>query len=101
MCTLCTFWASVWVVCGLTALWNAGIRVPDELSVAGFDNIFTTSLAPISITTVDQSGLDMGAAAGRLLLERIGGRSEAVNTVVRPTLVARKTPAAPQLTVST
>ena|GEM_PF-3104799 len=49
-------------MCGLTALWNAGIRVPDELSVAGFDNIFTTSLAPISITTVDQSGLDMGAA---------------------------------------
>ena len=79
----------------LTALWEAGIRVPDEVSVAGFDNIFTTSLAPISITTVHQSGLDMGATAGRLLLERIGGRTEAVNSVVRPVLVARKTTSAP------
>ncbi|PTT62387.1 substrate-binding domain-containing protein, partial [Arthrobacter sp. HMWF013] len=79
----------------LTALWDAGVRVPDDVSVAGFDNIFTTSLAPISITTVDQSGLDMGGAAGRLLLERVGGRTEAVNSVVKPALVARKTTAAP------
>lgn len=79
----------------LTTMWDADIRVPEELSVAGFDNIFTTSLAPISITTVDQSGLDMGAAAGRLLLERIDGRTQAVNIVLRPTLVARNTTAAP------
>lgn len=77
----------------LTTLWSAGIRVPAELSVVGFDNIFTTSLVPISVTTVDQSGLDMGADAGRLLLERIGGRTEAVNNVVRPQLVARHTTA--------
>ncbi|MDR6415283.1 LacI family DNA-binding transcriptional regulator [Pseudarthrobacter sulfonivorans] len=82
----------------LTALWGAGIRVPDELSVAGFDNIFTSSLAPISMTTVDQSGLDMGVAAGRLLLERVGGRTDAVNTVLRPTLVPRETTAAPAAT---
>lgn len=37
-----------------TTLWSESIRVPNELSVAGFDKIFTSSLAPISITTVDQ-----------------------------------------------
>ena len=79
----------------LTALWTAGINVPAEMSVAGFDNIFTTSLAPISMTTVDQSGLDMGAAAGRMLLERVGGRTEPVHTLMQPTLIARKTTAAP------
>jgi LacI family transcriptional regulator len=83
----------------LTALWNAGIRVPDEISVAGFDNIFTTSLAPISMTTVDQSGLNMGSTAGRLLLERVGGRAEAVNSSVLPVLVPRGTSAAPLLEV--
>ena len=79
----------------LTAMWNAGIRVPDQVSVAGFDNIFTTSLAPISMTTVDQSGLDMGTTAGRLLLERVGGRAEAVHSSVQPVLVPRRTSAAP------
>ncbi|WP_350001523.1 LacI family DNA-binding transcriptional regulator [Pseudarthrobacter sp. WHRI 8279] len=79
----------------LTTMWNARISVPNELSIVGFDNIFTTSLAPISITTVDQSGLDMGAAAGKLLLERVGGRTEPVNSMVQPTLVARNTTAAP------
>jgi LacI family transcriptional regulator len=80
----------------LTTLWNEGIHVPDEVSVAGFDNIFTTSLAPISITTVDQSGLDMGAAAGKQLLERVGGRTEAVNTLMQPVLIPRNTTAGPQ-----
>ena len=82
----------------LTALWDANVRVPDEISVAGFDNIFITSLAPISMTTVDQSGLDMGVAAGRLLLERVGGRTEPVQTLIRPALVSRKTTAGPLLT---
>lgn len=84
----------------LTAMWGEGIDVPGEMSVAGFDNIFTTSLAPISMTTVDQSGLNMGATAGRLLLDRVGGRSEAVHTLIQPNLIARKTTSEPsQLTV--
>lgn len=84
----------------LTALWDAGVSVPNEISVAGFDNIFTTSLAPISVTTIDQSGLSMGAAAGRLLLERVGGRTDAVNQVIEPTLVARRTTVALQPVVT-
>ena len=46
------------------------------------------------MTTVDQGGLNMGFAAGRLLLERVGGRAEAVDILVQPTLVVRKTTAA-------
>jgi LacI family transcriptional regulator len=72
----------------LTALWDANVRVPDELSVAGFDNIFITSLAPIFVTTVEQSRLDMGVAAGR---------TEPVHMVIQPALVSRKTTAGPLL----
>lgn len=79
----------------LTAMWAAGVNVPGDISVAGFDNIFTTSLAPISMTTVDQSGLDMGARAGRLLLERITDRKDAVDILIQPTLVARATTSPP------
>ncbi|WP_395400509.1 LacI family DNA-binding transcriptional regulator [Arthrobacter sp. UC242_113] len=81
----------------LTSLWAAGVSVPGEMSVAGFDNIFTTSLAPISMTTVDQSGLDMGSKAGRLLLERIADRKDAVNSLIQPSLIVRTTTSAPMV----
>lgn len=79
----------------LTAMWESGVAVPAEISIAGFDNVFTASLSPISITTIDQSGLQMGATSGRLLLERVGGRTESVNKILQPSLVSRNTTAAP------
>lgn len=79
----------------LSALWGANVRVPEELSVVGFDNIFTSSLAPIFMTTVDQTGLEMGSTSGRLLLERISGREEAVAQAFRPSLVLRTTTSPP------
>lgn len=77
----------------LTAFWNAGIQVPEQTSVVGYDNTFTTSLAPISLTTVDQSGSVLGSTAGRLLVERIEGRTDAVEIQVEPLLIARNTTA--------
>jgi len=77
----------------MTALWTAGLSIPEELSIVGFDNTFTTSLMPISLTTVDQAGLDSGVAAGRLLLERVNGRTVAQTHVVRPSLIQRRTTA--------
>lgn len=75
----------------LAACWEAGVRIPEELSVVGYDNSPIGALTPISLTSVDQSGHEMGAIAGRLLLERIGGRSEPRNEVLTPRLVVRRT----------
>jgi LacI family transcriptional regulator len=75
----------------LAACWKAGVDIPSELSVVGYDNSPTGALLPISLTSVDQSGHEMGATAGRLLLERIRGRSEARNEVLTPRLVVRRT----------
>lgn len=75
----------------LDALWERGISVPDELSVAGYDNSPTSALAPVSLTTVDQSAVVLGETAGRLLLERIGGRTSPVSVLLAPRLVARGT----------
>lgn len=79
----------------LSALWEAGVRVPEEFSVVGYDNIFAASFPAIGLTTVDQSGFEMGSLAAKLLLERIQGREDAVTTLVPPRLVIRKTTAAP------
>ncbi|WP_353710483.1 LacI family DNA-binding transcriptional regulator [Arthrobacter sp. K5] len=75
----------------LTALHEAGIRVPEEFSVVGYDNVFAASLPQVALTSVDQSGVEMGSLAAKLLVERIQGRREAVSTVVAPSLVVRRT----------
>ena len=54
-----------------------------------------SSMHPISLTTVDQSGVEMGSLAATLLLERIQGRIEPVSTLITPRLVVRSTTAPP------
>ena len=50
-----------------------GLRVPEDLSVAGFDGIDTPWLADLRLTTVEQPMTEKGRAAGRLLVEVLAG----------------------------
>ncbi|MET7571205.1 LacI family DNA-binding transcriptional regulator [Streptomyces sp. NPDC005492] len=49
----------------------------NDLSVVGYDNVRFAGHPEMSLTTVDQSGDDLGRRAVRLLLERIAGRAGA------------------------
>lgn len=73
----------------MSELWEQRRSVPEAYSLAGYDNSRTASIGPIALTTIDQSGREMGRSAGRLLLERIGGRTAASHLLLEPTLVAR------------
>jgi DNA-binding LacI/PurR family transcriptional regulator len=53
----------------LKGLQQAGIRVPDEVSVAGFDNIIFSAYTNPPLTTFDQPKHFIGSEAARLLLE--------------------------------
>jgi len=76
----------------LTALTEAGLSVPDDISIAGYDNTTFAALGPISLTSVDQAGHQIGANAARLLLERIADRNRpSAQIKLSPTLVARRT----------
>ena len=75
----------------LTGLYDAGVGVPEDISVVGYDNVLSASLPQVALTTVDQSGVEMGSLAAKLLVERIQGRHEAVSMLVQPQLVVRKT----------
>ncbi|MGW0810349.1 LacI family DNA-binding transcriptional regulator [Nonomuraea sp. NPDC002799] len=79
----------------LTALHEAGLTVPDDVSLAGYDNTRLAALSNISLTSVDQDGDVMGRTAGRLLLERIEGRTSSVRFSVTPTLVPRRSTGPP------
>lgn len=66
------------------------LRVPEDLSLAGYNNTSVAALAPVSVTSVDQAGTMMGETAARLLLERIEGRRDrAVVMASTPHLIPR------------
>ncbi|MEU7836992.1 substrate-binding domain-containing protein [Nonomuraea sp. NPDC049129] len=79
----------------LRAAEERGLRVPEVLTVVGYDNIYMSTIGRISLTTIDQSAQTTGADSARLLLERLAGRVEPVHHVISPRLVVRGTSAPP------
>lgn len=57
----------------LLALREAGLRVPDDVALVGFDGLPLTELMDPPLTTVAQHPERLGAKAAELLLERLEG----------------------------
>lgn len=72
-----------------------GLRVPDDVSVVGFDNVPEAAKATPPLTTVAQPMHEMGAEAVRLLLGLLAGTVTEEHLRVPATLVIRGSAAAP------
>lgn len=79
----------------LRAAHELGLRVPEDLTVTGYDNTDAAAWPMVSLTTVDQSGRLTGAVSARMLMERIDGRTSPVTFSVSPSLIVRSTSATP------
>ena len=77
----------------MSALHEAGIRVPDEVAIAGAGAIHYGALLRVPLTTVDWDLNEMGQQAAQLLIETIeGGKRKSDrrrNVVVKPELIVR------------
>jgi LacI family transcriptional regulator len=72
------------------ALRRAGLRVPEDVSVIGFDNILQASTMNPPLTTIEQPINELGQATARLLLDQILKRTTDVVRMTIPTsLVVR------------
>lgn len=64
---------------------SRGLRVPDDLSVAGFDDVPQSAYMHPALTTVRQPLLAMGEAATRLLMDTIADPNRPAERIVLPT----------------
>ena len=80
----------------IRAMMDRGLRVPLDISVVGFDDIQGAAFHNPSLTTIRQPLAQMGAVAGRILLQRIRGQAEFPEIVpIMPELVVRESTAPP------
>lgn len=80
----------------IRAFMNHGLRVPEDISVVGFDDIQGAAFHNPSITTIRQPLNEMGATAARVLLQRIRGQGPSPEIVpIHPELIIRESTCPP------
>ena len=80
----------------LQALTLAGVRVPDDIAIIGYDDIEFAASAAIPLSSVRQPAQQLGSAAATLLLDVIAdpAGSTVKHTTLKPELVVRRSTSA-------
>jgi LacI family transcriptional regulator len=74
------------------ALFEEGIRIPEDVALMGFDDTEVASFAGIDLTTISQKKYKMGAMGAKILIEMIEKQSLGVvsQLILDPGLIIRK-----------
>ena len=62
----------------LKGLHQAGLRVPEDVSITGFDNIMYSDYTQPPLTTIDQPKRFLGAEAARMMLSQLNSNSNSL-----------------------
>jgi LacI family transcriptional regulator len=82
----------------IRAFHDHGLRVPEDISVVGFDDIQSAAFLSPSITTIRQPLHQMGTIAARALLQRVRGETGVPHMLpVLPELVIRESTCPPSV----
>ena len=82
----------------MQAAFQAGISMPDRLSIVGFDDIDFAAYTIPPLTTISQGGVEMGRVAAELLFDMIDNGRDKANVddvILEPKLVVRGSTGAP------
>ncbi|MDE1993240.1 MAG: substrate-binding domain-containing protein, partial [Rhizobiaceae bacterium] len=74
----------------LAALSDAGVRVPEDKAVMGFDNYMTSSFLRPSLTSMSMPATEMGRLGIEYIRQKIDGAGVPDDTVLQAMLVARQ-----------
>jgi len=86
----------------MVALKKAGIRIPEDIAFAGFNNDPVSTVVEPNLTTINYPGYEMGQAAARNLINHLNGASSIISTntiilrselIIRESSVGKKPPA--------
>ena len=73
----------------IRALQENGLRIPEDISVTGYDNSFLANQQGLRLTTIDHPQEKLGAMAAELLLSMIqnGGKEQGESVLIQPMLI--------------
>lgn len=71
------------------ALNKLGLRVPDDISVVGYDNVNLSELLDPPLTTITQPKAQMGKIAAQMLIAKLKGEKTETEVVFDPQIIER------------
>jgi DNA-binding LacI/PurR family transcriptional regulator len=77
--------SDVYAVAAVHAAQKAGLRIPEDVSIIGFDNIELSTMTNPPLTTIEQPGIQMGYQSCELLIEKINNPKTAKKRIVMDT----------------
>ena len=75
----------------MKAVWERGLRIPDDISIVGAGDIAHGDMLKVPLTTVSWSRRDLGTRAAELILDQIERHASGPfdRTIIPPRLVVR------------
>ena len=78
------------------AIQENGLRIPQDISVVGFDDAFFCEVLEPNLTSIKQSAYDIGCSSAKLLFAKISGLPLNENSIqIEPQLIVRGSTAPP------
>jgi LacI family transcriptional regulator len=74
----------------MTAIHQAGLRIPEDIAVVGFDDIFLAAHASPPLTTVRVPAYGLGWTAAEILIRFIEGENDVASVTLETELVVRE-----------
>ena len=74
----------------MTGLRDLGVRVPDDLSIVGFDDLVFSQMITPPLTTIHQNMPLKGQTAVDFMLQKLEGRTLSQTEVILPTYLVKR-----------